>query len=340
MPRDSQGLYTLPAGNPVTSGTLIESAWANSTMNDMAQAMTDSLPRSGSAPMVGPLTLANAPPTNPRHATSKAYVDNFVAYSSGLPIGAIIPWPSVTAPTGFFLCNGQEISGAAYPELFALIGTTFGVAAVGNFKLPDLQNLFIRGVGGSRLLGSTQVESIKSHTHPVTDPGHIHAVLDVGHNHLQNAHNHTAADSGHTHPYTRANIIVGNQGGSSGNNPVATGDSTGSGTANITVANQTPTNIANTTGIGIVSRATGINATDATGGTETVPANLALWYIIKAVEDSTGPVSVLSIDTSDVQAISIDNTLPTAPVLDIHTNVAFGLVKLDATGKIPASLLP
>ena len=51
MPRDSQGLYSLPAGNPVVPGTLIESQWANPTMSDIGQALTDSLPRDGSAPM-------------------------------------------------------------------------------------------------------------------------------------------------------------------------------------------------------------------------------------------------------------------------------------------------
>jgi len=40
MPRNAQGLYTLPAGNPVVPGTIIESVWANDTMADMADALT------------------------------------------------------------------------------------------------------------------------------------------------------------------------------------------------------------------------------------------------------------------------------------------------------------
>ena len=89
MPRNAQGLYVLPAGNPVTPGTIIESVWANTTMSDLADAMTGSLPRDGSAPMTGPLTLNGAVPSSARHAVSKAYVDSFIAYSSGMPIGSV-----------------------------------------------------------------------------------------------------------------------------------------------------------------------------------------------------------------------------------------------------------
>ena len=62
MPRNSQGLYTLPAGNPVVPNTLIEANWANPTMDDIAAALTGSLPRDGSAPMTGPLTLSSGLP--------------------------------------------------------------------------------------------------------------------------------------------------------------------------------------------------------------------------------------------------------------------------------------
>src|SRR5262245_60091314 len=43
MPRDVNGVYTLPAGNPVQAGTVIDPNWANTTLNDIADALTDSL---------------------------------------------------------------------------------------------------------------------------------------------------------------------------------------------------------------------------------------------------------------------------------------------------------
>ena len=59
MPRNSSGDYSLPAGNPVTSGTPISSSVQNTTMSDMATALTDSLSRSGKGGMLVPFQLAD-----------------------------------------------------------------------------------------------------------------------------------------------------------------------------------------------------------------------------------------------------------------------------------------
>jgi len=60
MPRNPSGVYILPAGNPVVPHTLIEATWANPTMDDIATALTLSLPRDGSAPMTGRLILSTS----------------------------------------------------------------------------------------------------------------------------------------------------------------------------------------------------------------------------------------------------------------------------------------
>lgn len=59
MSRNSSGTYTLPAGNPVVTGTTITSSWGNSTMSDIANALTDSLSRSGLGSMTAGLRLAD-----------------------------------------------------------------------------------------------------------------------------------------------------------------------------------------------------------------------------------------------------------------------------------------
>lgn len=51
MPRDSSGIYVLPSGNPVVTGTTVESDWANDTMADIQAALTDSLSRTGNGGM-------------------------------------------------------------------------------------------------------------------------------------------------------------------------------------------------------------------------------------------------------------------------------------------------
>src|SRR5690606_371421 len=47
MPRDINGVYTLPLPD-VTTGTVTSSAWANTTLSDIALALTQSLSINGS----------------------------------------------------------------------------------------------------------------------------------------------------------------------------------------------------------------------------------------------------------------------------------------------------
>ena len=37
MSRNGSGTYTLPAGNPVVTGTAITSSWANTSLSDIVQ---------------------------------------------------------------------------------------------------------------------------------------------------------------------------------------------------------------------------------------------------------------------------------------------------------------
>ena len=57
MSRNGSGTYTLPAGNPVVSGTVIASTWANNTMNDLAAAITGSFAADGQTPITGALQM-------------------------------------------------------------------------------------------------------------------------------------------------------------------------------------------------------------------------------------------------------------------------------------------
>jgi hypothetical protein len=59
MARDINGIYTLPVGNPVVPDTEIASTWANPTMQDIANALTDSLSRTGQGGMQVPFKNAD-----------------------------------------------------------------------------------------------------------------------------------------------------------------------------------------------------------------------------------------------------------------------------------------
>ena len=65
MSRDSNGNYTLPTGNPVITDTVIDSVWANDTMNDLAATMTASLDRDGKGSMRAPLRTPDGNRTTP-----------------------------------------------------------------------------------------------------------------------------------------------------------------------------------------------------------------------------------------------------------------------------------
>lgn len=60
MSRNSSGIYSLPAGiNPVVTDTLITANWGNTTMEDVAAALTESLSRNGQGGMLAPLKLTS-----------------------------------------------------------------------------------------------------------------------------------------------------------------------------------------------------------------------------------------------------------------------------------------
>ena len=55
MSRNGSGTYSLPSGNPVVTGTTISSTWANNTLSDIANGLTQSISADGQTPITGPL---------------------------------------------------------------------------------------------------------------------------------------------------------------------------------------------------------------------------------------------------------------------------------------------
>jgi microcystin-dependent protein len=62
-----------------------------------------------------------------------------------VPPGTVITFASETCPPGYLRCDGSNQSAATYPELFAAIGTAFGNPGAGQFNVPELRGLFVRG---------------------------------------------------------------------------------------------------------------------------------------------------------------------------------------------------
>ena len=57
MSRNGSGVYSLPAGNPVVTGTTISSTWANNTLTDIATALTNSISADGQTVVTGNLQM-------------------------------------------------------------------------------------------------------------------------------------------------------------------------------------------------------------------------------------------------------------------------------------------
>ena len=72
MARNGSGTYSLPAGNPVITGTTISSTWANNTMNDIATAITGSIASDGQTTPVANLPMGGYAHTNVGNATVRA----------------------------------------------------------------------------------------------------------------------------------------------------------------------------------------------------------------------------------------------------------------------------
>lgn len=85
MSRNGSGTYSLPAGNPVVTGTTISSTWANNTLTDIANALTGSLSADGQTTASGNLNMGTNrivnldDPQNAQDAATKYYVDQLIA---------------------------------------------------------------------------------------------------------------------------------------------------------------------------------------------------------------------------------------------------------------------
>ena len=143
-----------------------------------------------------------------------------VGYYAGTPLGAIIAYPSNTAPSdSFLLCDGTSVSRTIYKDLYDLFLltpngiSTYGSADSLTFKLPNIQGRAIVGknnetfstlgqVGGTETV-TLVTSQMPSHKHPISVSVTSSFTGKKVDTEGAGGHNHTLTDSGHTHPYYR-----------------------------------------------------------------------------------------------------------------------------------------
>lgn len=77
-------------------------------------------------------------------ANALAVVDSLGALS-GIPVGTVIDFCGATPPARWFWCDGGMLDPALEPELFAVLGTTYGGDGTATFGLPDLRGRVVAG---------------------------------------------------------------------------------------------------------------------------------------------------------------------------------------------------
>ena len=93
--------------------------------------------------------------------------------SKSLPVGIVEAFATPVPPTGWIVCNGQELRIDDYRELYNAIGNVFNDEHTpeGFFCVPDLQGRFIRGwdEDGNRdpesQFGRSQEDALQGHRH-------------------------------------------------------------------------------------------------------------------------------------------------------------------------------
>ena len=193
MSRNGSGTYSLPAGNPVVTGTTISSTWANNTMNDLAAALTDSVAADGQTAMTGNLNLSNnkivnlLTPTISTDGVNKAYADalvNGTASGSFTTLTVTGTTTLATALTGVLKGTSGVVSVATAGTDYAGISTaqsftagqrgsvsalTDGATITPNF---NTANNFSLTIGGNRTLANpTNITAGQSGVIVITQDG-------------------------------------------------------------------------------------------------------------------------------------------------------------------------
>ena len=144
---------------------------------------------------------------------------NTFAVSAKNPSGALLAYGGSSAPTGWLLCDGTAVNRTTYADLFAVIGTTYGVGdGSTTFNLPALRSRFPVGAGSFAVLGANEGSAEAART---TAHTHLAGTLDTVPYTMDDAQNTTATGSSgrlqgnannitHNHPITGSTAATAN----------------------------------------------------------------------------------------------------------------------------------
>lgn len=197
MPVDGGGNITRPASPIPVTGQGADAPQVNVPIDDIYNALNMLTFLDGRKPLRGNINMNGYKAINAGNATAPqdyvplAQVEQMIAAVSFIFPGfqMVDTVTSTAAPAGWLYANGQEVSRAAYPALWARVSAGNNLAATqgakthgqygpGNgtttFTLPNLyadEGYFIRPISSGRGIGTVQLDEIKSHNHTATFSG-------------------------------------------------------------------------------------------------------------------------------------------------------------------------
>lgn len=164
--RDSGGIYSLPEGYRAVTGEPIEPSQHNAPLEDIAEALTNSLPRNGAAAMTDQLRLVDGSESRPALGfnsltglglfktpnglaiavggmkVAEFTSGDFVATALGAPVFLM----DEDLPPNCIWAGGQNISRSTYSRLFAKWGTKHGAGdGSTTFGVPDWRGCAVMG---------------------------------------------------------------------------------------------------------------------------------------------------------------------------------------------------
>jgi hypothetical protein len=166
MPYNGSGTYSLPAGNPVVTGSAISSTTTNNTNSDIATALTNCMTRDGQSPPTENIPMGG---------------NKLTGLASGTASGDALQYDQISELTNFMTAaaTGDETGAGAlvFAESPSLVTPVLDTPASGN-----LTNCTVDGTNtiGYRKIPQSGSEKTTAYTLATTDVGKLIGIGSSG----------------------------------------------------------------------------------------------------------------------------------------------------------------
>lgn len=192
MPRDSSGNYTLPLGNPVIDGTVIDVNWANPTMQDIAAQLNNVITRDGLLGFTNPILAIDGTAAAPAYSFVSAPGSGMFRNGGALGFSVAGNLIAQITPAGLTLAAGKAFSADA-----ARMGDGTALVPAYSFANDPSTGMYRNLPAGELGFSALGVERLRVHALGATIFGDMQATGSgrVGNVFVLN-HTNLAADSG------------------------------------------------------------------------------------------------------------------------------------------------